>query len=396
LKKGHLHSNNIEMPTNNDTNADSMGNRRNGMTGNIKDKAMRFALEEIACDKKPPFETVLRKAGQTGLCGIGLPEEHGGAGGGSTEIMDAVRAITRHGGDAGMAFSLSYHLSVLRYLIYAFGDRQQKEAYLRGFATGKITAGLAVSEPGAGAHPKHLKSTAETAGDRYILSGEKSFLTNGPFLDFFIFIAGTAFDGGKKMFTAFLLPANLPDLKKSPLEFGWLKSSPHCTLSVRGCSLSASSILGRPGMAYENIVLPFRVIEDVLLLGLLLGGLEYLFTRLLERARRRDASPEKIGRLFGMLAALDAISARASQALDAQDLPAVGNRVLESLAFEFRNIARDYLSILKTVAGDVTPDEFDTDISRLIDLGRQVTLIRQNKTGDDLLLKGYEYGLESR
>lgn len=366
------------------------------MTGNIKDKAMQFALAEIAGDKKPPFETVLRKAGQAGLCGIGLPEEHGGAGGGSAEIMDAVRAITRHGGDAGMAFSLSYHLSVLRYLVYAFGDNQQKELYLRGFASGNITAGLAVSEPGAGAHPKHLKAAAEKAGDRYILNGEKSFLTNGPLLDFFIFIAGTGLDGGKKRFTAFLLPADLPGLKKSPLEFGWLKSSPHCTLNVQGCSLSGSSVLGRPGMAYEDMVLPFRVIEDVLLLGLLLGGLERMFTRLLERASRSDASPEKIGRVFGMLAALDAISARASQALDAQGLPAVGNRVLESLAFEFRNLARDYLAILKTVAVDLTPDDFDTDISRLMDLGRQVTLIRQNKTGDDLLLKGYEHGLESR
>jgi len=54
------------------------------------------------------------------------------------------------------------------------------------------------------------------------------------------------------------------------------------------------------------------------------------------------------------------------------------------------------LSILKTVAGSLPPAEFETDISRLIDMGKQVSFIKQQKIGDDLLVKGYEHGLESR
>ncbi|MEI7638708.1 MAG: hypothetical protein WCJ37_15465 [Syntrophus sp. (in: bacteria)] len=80
-----------------------------------------------------------------------------------------------------------------------------------------------------------------------------------------------------------------------------------------------------------------------------------------------------------MLAAIEAVSLRASQLLDAGSIPASGKRVIESLAFEFRNIAREPLSIPKTVAGSLPPDEFESDISRLIDLGKQVSFIKQKK-----------------
>jgi alkylation response protein AidB-like acyl-CoA dehydrogenase len=200
---------------------------------------------------------------------------------------------------------------------------------------------------------------------------------------------------GKK-FTAFLVPANLPALKKTLLKFGWLKSSPHCSITAQDCSVSDASILGRPGMAYEDMVLPFRVIEDVLLLGLILGGLERMYTRSLETAKKHYIPPDKTGRSLGMLAAMEAVSLRAAQLLDAGGIPASGDRVVESLAFEFRKMAREFLSILKTVAGSLPPDEFETDISRLIDPGKQVSFIKQQKIGDDLLVKGYDYGLESR
>lgn len=97
-----------------------------------------------------------------------------------------------------------------------------------------------------------------------------------------------------------------------------------------------------------------------------------------------------------MLAAIEAASLRASQLLDAGSIPASGKRVIESIAFEFRNIAREPLSIPKTVVGSLPPDEFESDISRLIDLGKQVSFIKQKKIGDDLLVKGYKHGLESR
>jgi hypothetical protein len=97
-----------------------------------------------------------------------------------------------------------------------------------------------------------------------------------------------------------------------------------------------------------------------------------------------------------MLAAIEANSLCVSQLLDAGSIPASGKRVIENLAFEFRNIAREPLSIPKTVAGSLPSDEFESDISRLIDLGKQVSFIKQKKFGDDLLVKGYEHGLESR
>ena len=95
-------------------------------------------------------------------------------------------------------------------------------------------------------------------------------------------------------------------------------------------SVSDTSILGRPGTASEDMVLPFRVIEDVLLLGLLLGGLERMFARLLEIAKNNDTPPDKIGRLFRMLAAMEAVSLRASQLLNAEAFPQAGIGLLKA------------------------------------------------------------------
>ncbi|MFA6414334.1 MAG: hypothetical protein WCW53_16790 [Syntrophales bacterium] len=145
----------------------------------------------------------------------------------------------------------------------------------------------------------------------------------------------------------------------------------------------------------EDMILPFRVIEDILLLGLILGWLERMYTRSL-KTEKNITPPDRTGRLFGMPAAMEAVSLRASQLLDAGGITASGDRVIESTAFEFRNIAREFLFILKTVAGSLPPDEFESDISRLIDLGKQVSFIKQQKIGDDLLVKGYEHGLENR
>ena len=105
----------------------------------------------------------------------------------------------------------------------------------------------------------------------------------------------------------------MPGLSLIPLDVGWLKSSPHCGLRLEDCRVPESAILGIPGAAYAEIVLPFRPLEDALTTGLIAGGLERLFAAALEKFSSSGKSgdenlKEKVGRLYSILTAMDAVS----------------------------------------------------------------------------------------
>ncbi len=350
--------------------------------------AKQFAAVEIAPAVNPDFPAIFRKAAAAGLCGIGLPVEYGGSGGGYPEITAFARELTRHGGDAGIAFSLMYHLVVSRFMISGFGSGEQKEALLPDLAAGRKTVCFAVSEPGVGAHPKHIKATAARINGDFVLEGEKSYLSNGPVVDFYILIAITARDGDKKQFTAFLTDRNLPGLTLTPLDVGWLKSSPHCGLRLENCRVPASAILGTQGTAYRDIVMPFRPLEDAVGTGLITGGLERIFAAHLKTlgtpgTAAAENLKEKIGRMYSILTALGAVSRQAAVVLELSGI----NRELEGLCFWYREMAREFISIAASLPGNGEYD-FGRDIMKLVDLGKNVSFLRQAKTGGLLIKEG--------
>jgi len=268
---------------------------------NIKEITAQFALKEIAPFANPDFATILKKAGAAGLCGIGTPAAHGGSGGGWPEIISFGRALARHGGNAGTAFSLMYHLSVSRFMVQGFGTGAQKDGLLPELAKGETTVSFAASEPGVGAHPKHINASGKRDNADFILSGEKTYISNGPVADYYIIIAVTSREGDRKSFTAFLTSRNTQGLSLTPLDVGWLKSSPHCGLHLEGCRVPQSDILGNPGSAYPDIVLPFRPLEDALTTGLIAGGLERLLAAVLKHVSGISGDlHEKAGRLYSI------------------------------------------------------------------------------------------------
>ena len=102
----------------------------------------------------------------------------------------------------------------------------------------EITLSLAISEPGTGAHPKYLQTSASREGDDWVLTGEKSFLTNGPLAALFVVLAVSATEGDKKRLTAFLVPRETPGLSLTdPIHLDFLKPSPHCGIRLDACRL---------------------------------------------------------------------------------------------------------------------------------------------------------------
>jgi len=230
----------------------------------LKRMVALFSDQQLACRENLhtmdgfPLD-IWKKMGKANLLGVGIPTEYGGLGENYLAMTVTGETLVARGHNLGIAISWLTHHAVACFLVLGFGNRNQKERILSKMALGKQTASFAVSEPGTGAHPKHLKTMAHFKGDRCVLNGEKAYLTNGPIADFFVVIAVNEDHGGRKRFTAFLVPKDVPGLTVTePWNLDYLRPSPHCGIKLRNCSVPASTVLGKAGSAYEDMVKPFR------------------------------------------------------------------------------------------------------------------------------------------
>jgi acyl-CoA dehydrogenase len=216
-----------------------------------------------------------RKMGEAGLLGLGIPAAYGGSGGDWLSIQAAGEAFVSGSRNMGLALSWLIHVLVSRFAVLGFGSTGQIGQWLPRLASGEITPSLAISEPGTGAHPKYLRTSAFREGEDWILNGEKSFLTNGPLAGLFVVLAVSATEDGKKQMTAFLVPRETPGLSLTdPLRLDFLKPSPHCGIRLEACRIASGQVLGSPGNAFERISKPFRDLEDVMLMGPVAGGMQ--------------------------------------------------------------------------------------------------------------------------
>jgi acyl-CoA dehydrogenase len=224
--------------------------------------ARHVAGRGFAASEEFPHD-VWRAMAEAGLFRIGLPARFGGDGGGYADIARGEHELAAQGGCVGLALSWTGHQLVGRYFVGGVGSEAQKTALLPRLASGGLTMAVAISEPSAGAHPKHLRTTATRDDDGFVLDGEKAYVTNGPLSDIFIVLAITAVEDGRKRYSAFLVPKATPGLEVLPMEpFGALRPSPHCRVRLTRCRVPADAMLGPANDAYEAMALPFRDVED--------------------------------------------------------------------------------------------------------------------------------------
>jgi acyl-CoA dehydrogenase len=334
--------------------------------------------------REEPGEIWMRMAGR-GLLGWGIPASYGGAGARFSDILPAAEAFVRRGGRPGLALSWMVHLIVGKVLISNAGSRLQKKQILPAMAKGRVTASIALSEPGSGNDPKRIRTKAVKKKDRYVLDGEKAWLTNGPLADLFIVFAVTGERQGRKQLTAFLVPRNAPGLAVREMPpLGYLQPSPHCAIRMEGCAVAETAILGCSGRAWEDLSKPFRVAEDVLLAGVILGGLDRQLqevARGLKEGGREIGNDikERIGAVAVQLETAGQIARGAAKDLDGgkQGIDMEHRLVALHLAAETMQDSID--SILDEVGNARSPGTLGDDIARLIAHGTQASRARQRK-----------------
>ena len=318
-----------------------------------------------------------RAMGAAGLFGIGLPGEYSGGGGGYAQIAHAERALVAEGGSLGLGLSWTGHQMTARFFIDQFADVRQKQMLMPGLATGALTVAVAISEPNAGAHPKLLKTTARRDGDDYVIDGEKLYVTNGPIADWYVVLAITAIEDGRKRYSALLVPRNAAGLEIVPMPpMKALKPSPHCGLKFTACRVPMANLLGNANTAYEAMALPFRDVEDAVGTAGMAGALRYAARLLARAATQTDESNIAFGELAGLLDVLD-------QAADACVAEMENNNA--ALLVGFRVLAAQIAARLKGLRYTVIVDEaFDVvmaDVDMSLGIARQPRQIKQSRLG---------------
>lgn len=145
-------------------------------------------IEEYEAKEDFPKE-LFPKLGEMGFLGIVFPEEYGGVG--MDKITDCIFSEEMGKVNAGMTMCINAHVGLSMFPIYKFGTDEQKEKYLIPGIEGKLIGSLGLTEPNAGSDARSIRAQAVKEGDKYILNGTKTWITNGNMCDYSIIAAYT-------------------------------------------------------------------------------------------------------------------------------------------------------------------------------------------------------------
>ena len=235
----------------------------------LRDMVHRFAQDKIApraaeIDETNEFPRDLwPEMGELGLLGITADEDHGGAAMGYLAHCVAMEEISR--ASASVALSYGAHSNLCVNQINRNGTAEQKEKYLPKLISGEHLGALAMSEPGAGSDVVSMKLKAERRNDRYILNGNKMWITNGPNADVLVVYAKTQPEAGSKGITAFLVEKGMVGFSTAQkLDKLGMRGSDTCELVFENCEIPFENVLGQvdggvrvlmSGLDYERLVL---------------------------------------------------------------------------------------------------------------------------------------------
>jgi isovaleryl-CoA dehydrogenase len=235
----------------------------------IRETVRDFASAEIApradeIDRTNTFPRDLwPRMGALGLHGITVEEEYGGTGLGYLEHVIAMEEVSRASASVGLSYGAHSNLCVNQ--LRRNGSDAQKRKYLPKLISGEHVGSLAMSEPGAGSDVVSMTTRAEKRGDRYVLNGNKFWITNGPEAETLVVYAKTDPNAGSRGITAFIIERGMKGFSTAQkLDKLGMRGSDTCELVFEDCEVPEENVLGQvgrgvnvlmSGLDYERAVL---------------------------------------------------------------------------------------------------------------------------------------------
>lgn len=265
----------------------------------LRDMVAGFVREEVEpqaerFDREQRLNLDLfRRLGELGLLGITVPAEDGGAG------MDATAAVIVHHelskSDPGFCLAYLAHSMLFVNNFYYCSNAEQKERYLAKVVSGEWVGGMGMTEPGYGTDVLGLTTTAVRDGDRYILNGTKTYITNGP--DGYVFLVYAKVNN---RLTSFLVDRTCPGFSTSqPIHKMGMRASTMSELIFENCEVPVANLLGAEGSGVTHMMRNLEI-ERLTLAAMSLGIADRCLDIMIRHAAERRSFGQPLNN-FGQI-----------------------------------------------------------------------------------------------
>ena len=241
-------------------------------------------VERIDNMEEGLMQSILEKAGELGMLGMSVPEELGGMG---VDFKTSLLATEKLG--KGYSFSVAYgaHTGIGTLPLLYYGNEEQKKKYIPKLASGEWKAAYCLTEPSSGSDANSGKTKAELSedGKTYTLNGQKMWITNGGFANFFTVFAKI---GDDKNLSAFLVEGDSEGISLNPEEKKMgIKGSSTRQVFFNNVKVPAENMLSERGNGFK-IALNILNIGRIKLAAGVLGGAKDAITHTIKYANERE------------------------------------------------------------------------------------------------------------
>lgn len=261
------------------------------------DNELRPRADEIDRNEDVPIE-LMKSAAELGFLGVPFPEEYGGSGMGEIGYCVMLEEISKACFSTSVA--IGGHVSIGAMAVYLGGSEEQKERFMPALCSGEKIAAYALTEPQAGSDAAAIRTTAVKKGDRYILNGQKTFITNGGVADVYSVFAVTDKSAGLRGISAFLVEKNFPGFRAGkPEEKMGIRGAHTSDLFFDEVEVPAENLLGAENRG-------FKIAMETLNAGRLSLGAQCLGAakEVLDRSVKHSLEREQFGKPIARLQAI--------------------------------------------------------------------------------------------